>query len=204
MSAVGTELGTRRGDTVKRAFAECLLIVKTCMQAKPTAKLSSASPTLCLVLCRLLRRIFLISSSRLFEMLGIARRLAGPLGSTFLWTHDNSYFWKVCPNNKKKMGTFPVLPVTSQELCSRDVFDWHLPHGHGRHDRGQLGGAPALHQHHGLFHLQLVVEGDELRLCGALACDQPPLNVGLIEAVQPTAETSINLPFGPGAKQYIK
>lgn len=63
--------------------------------------------------------------------------------------------------------------------------DWYLLHGDGRHNRGQLGGAPALHQHHGLFHLQLVVEGDELRLGGAFACDQPPLHVVLIEAVQP-------------------
>lgn len=58
----------------------------------------------------------------------------------------------------------------------------------GGHDGGQLGGAPALHQHHGLLHLHFVVEGDELRLAGALACDQPLLHVCLIEAIQPETE----------------
>ncbi len=67
----------------------------------------------------------------------------------------------------------------------------YLLHGDGRHYRGQLGGAPALHHHHGLFHLQLVVEGDELRLGGAFACDQPPLHVGFIEAVQPESSREI-------------
>lgn len=67
----------------------------------------------------------------------------------------------------------------------------YLLHGDGRHYRGQLGGAPALHHHHGLFHLQLVVEGDELRLGGAFACDQSPLHVGFIEAVQPESSREI-------------
>lgn len=63
----------------------------------------------------------------------------------------------------------------------------HVLHGHGRHNGRQLGGAPALHQHHGLFHLHLVVERDELRLSGAFACYQPLLHVGFIEAIQPAA-----------------
>ena len=57
-----------------------------------------------------------------------------------------------------------------------------LLHGY---EAGQLGRAAALHHHHGLLHLHLVVEGDELGLHGALPGDQPALHVRLVEAVQP-------------------
>lgn len=90
-------------------------------------------------------------------------------------------------------GQLEKLQIYTDNVLVNGVrtLGWHLLHGHGRHNGGQLGGAPALHQHHGLFHLHLVVEGDELRLGGALAGDQPLLDVGLIEAVQPAAEKSI-------------
>lgn len=62
----------------------------------------------------------------------------------------------------------------------------HSLHGNSRrHRRGQLDSAPALHQLDGLFHLHLVVEGNELRLLGALARNQALLHVLLVEAVQP-------------------
>lgn len=64
--------------------------------------------------------------------------------------------------------------------------------GNRRYKGWQLGGAPALHQHHGLFHLHLVIEGDELRLCGTITWDQPLLHVGLVKAVQPEHSRKIN------------
>jgi len=58
-------------------------------------------------------------------------------------------------------------------------------HGNCRgHCGWQLDSSPALHQLDGLLHLHLVVEGDELRLRGALAGDQALLHVLLVEAVQ--------------------
>lgn len=54
----------------------------------------------------------------------------------------------------------------------------------GRHRRGHFDSAPTLHQLDGLFHLHLVVEGNELRLLGALARNQALLHVLLVEAVQ--------------------
>lgn len=64
--------------------------------------------------------------------------------------------------------------------------DWHLLHGDGGgHGGGQLDATAALHQLDGVLHLHLVIEGDELRLLGALAGDQALLHILLIEAVHP-------------------
>lgn len=57
----------------------------------------AAIPTLCLVFCRLFRKIFRISSSRLFEMLGIALCLTGPLAPMFLWTCIIHHWGNIIP-----------------------------------------------------------------------------------------------------------
>lgn len=70
-------------------------------------------------------------------------------------------------------------------LCYKPCCVYYSLHGNSRrHRSGQLDSAPALHQLDGLFHLHLVVEGNELRLLGALARNQALLHVLLVEAVQ--------------------
>lgn len=118
-------------------------------------------------------------------------------------------FWSPPRDSWRCSGSPVVWLLLSAECFCGDTFnlkwfnyatswfvlrtrDWYSRHGDGGHDGGQLGGDPALHHHHGLFHLHLVVEGDELRLGGALACDQPPLHVGLVEAVQPECSRDNN------------
>lgn len=65
------------------------------------------------------------------------------------------------------------------------VYTQYLLHGYsGRHRRRQLDSPSTLHHLNGLFHLHLVVEGDELWLLGAFACNQALLHVLLVEAVQ--------------------
>ena len=71
--------------------------------------------------------------------------------------------------------------VTQGRLCAQ-----YLLHGNsGRHSSGQLNSPSTLHQLNGLFHLHLVVEGDELWLLGAFTCNQALLHILLVEAVQP-------------------
>lgn len=73
-----------------------------------------------------------------------------------------------------------IIKTTEKPCCV-----YYSLHGNSRrHRRGQLDSAPALHQLDGLFHLHLVVEGNELRLLGALARNQALLHVLLVEAVQ--------------------
>lgn len=84
------------------------------------------------------------------------------------------------------------------------AIDWYSLQGDRRYNGGQLGGAPALHQHHGLFHLHLVVEGDELRLCGTITCDQPLLHIGFVEAVQPEYSRKINRYFFASQKNMCR
>lgn len=68
----------------------------------------------------------------------------------------------------------------------------YLLHGNsGRHSSRQLDSPSALHQLNGLFHLHLVVEGDELWLLGAFACNQALLHILLVEAVQSGKERGV-------------
>lgn len=65
------------------------------------------------------------------------------------------------------------------------MYAQYLLHGDSRREsRRQLDSTSTLHQLNGLFHLHFVVEGNELWLLGALACDQALLHVLLVEAVQ--------------------
>lgn len=76
---------------------------------------------------------------------------------------------------------FGILSVVTQDrVCTQ-----YLLHGNsGRHGRRQLDSPSTLHQLNGLFHLHLVVEGDELWLLGAFARNQALLHILLVEAVQ--------------------
>lgn len=71
----------------------------------------------------------------------------------------------------------------------------YLLHGDGGgYGRGKFGAASALHQLDGVLHLQLVVEGDELRLLGALARDQALLHILFVKAIQPAKENEKGRP----------
>ena len=77
-----------------------------------------------------------------------------------------------------------VYGLTFEQFCIQ-----YLLHGNsGRHGRRHLDSPSTLHQLNGLFHLQLVVEGDELWLLGAFTCNQALLHILLVEAVQPGGE----------------
>lgn len=66
-----------------------------------------------------------------------------------------------------------------------EVILQHLLHGNSRRQsRRQLRSPSFFHQLNGLFHLHLVVKGNELRLLGALTCYQAPLYILFIKAVQ--------------------
>lgn len=71
-------------------------------------------------------------------------------------------------------------------MHSLSVITQYILHGNsGRQSRRRLDSPSTLHQLDGLFHLHLVVEGDELWLLGAFACDQALLHILLVDAVQP-------------------
>ena len=80
------------------------------------------------------------------------------------------------------MRQFGILSVVTEDRVS--VYSYLLHGNCGRHSRRQVDSPSALHQVDGLFHLHLVVEGDELRLLGAFACNQALFHILLVEAVQ--------------------
>lgn len=64
------------------------------------------------------------------------------------------------------------------------MIKFYVLHGNSRrHSRRELDSPSAFHQLDGMFHFHLVVESNELRLFGALACNQALLHVLLVEAV---------------------
>lgn len=78
------QTGRSSGRACCRSEAEGKQRAKSVMMKQHSWDDKPVSPTLCLVFCRLFRKIFRISSSRLLEMLGMARRRAVPRDSKFL------------------------------------------------------------------------------------------------------------------------
>lgn len=84
------------------------------------------------------------------------------------------------------------------------TLHWNSLQGGCRRQGRQLGGTPALHQHHGFFHLHLVVEGNELRLTGAITGNQPLLHIRPVEAIQPTCKRISVLCFSKWKNHPLK